>query len=172
MKDMLAIVLPSGMGVRFVDLTPRQSDQILLTAAQELPPDGTFTQLGMLEAKAGIEAMIKQVTNGPCKSSPPTIAPGSEAFAAATKAIADLATAGKLDEAKASLDSLSRLSVGGPDPNHDANDWRVFDPEQYDDVVEDVRDHIVLKRIYQERNRVSPAEVAAIMGKAVTVAPK
>lgn len=67
MSDLLAIVLPSGLGVRFQDLTPSQADAITLAAAKELPPDGLMVELTQLQARHGLEAMIKEVTKGSCK---------------------------------------------------------------------------------------------------------
>src|SRR5258708_32824393 len=85
--DLFAIVLPSGIGVRFQDLDGEQSDAVLLAAAKQLPQDGTVMEMTQIEAREGVAARIKQVTRGPCLRAEGSVKP--EERAAAEQAIAD-----------------------------------------------------------------------------------
>lgn len=141
-----AIVVPSGIGVRFADLSPTKGDAILLAAGKELPPDGKLVDLLAIEAKMGYEAMVKEVTAGPCKMKP------------ILRAVKDPDT-GKEEP----------VQVGEePDVNHPDNKWTAYDPDAPTPFSN--KDHGVLKSIYIERNKAAPSEVAAILGKAMTVA--
>lgn len=146
MSDLLAIPLPSGLGVRFQDLTPTRGDAILLAAGKELPPDGTIGQLLAIEAKIGYEAMVKEVTSGPLKTKP------------ITQRVKDPATGEEVE-----------VKIGEePDLNHPENKWVTYDPDATSPFSN--KDHSVLKSLYMDRNKTAPGEVAAIMGKAIPVA--
>ena len=169
--DLFAIVLPSGIGVRFQDLDGEQSDAVLLAAAKQLPQDGTVMEMTQIEAREGVAAMIKQVTRGPCLRADVNVKP--EDRAAAEQAIADAVAAKQWAVVAASAERLQVLGTGEYDPNHPQNVWVPWDPDAdgaYKKTFPGSRDHSVLKQIYQYRTRVSGAEVAAILGKAVKVA--
>lgn len=141
-----AIVLPSGLGVRYRDLTPKQGDAILEAAGKEIPPDATISVLLAVEAKLGYEAMVVQVTAGPCRSSP---------------------VLQKVKNPETGAEEPVKVGEE-PDVNHPDNKWVAFDPDAESPFSN--KDHSVLKSIYMARNKAAPGEVAAIMGKATPVA--
>lgn len=150
MADLLAAVLPSGVGVRFRDLTPSEGDKVLLAAGKTLTPDSTQADLELAEIKMGLEAMIQQVTAGPCKTKKTPVP-----------------ILGKKNEDG----SQAMTIVEEPDVNHPENDWKDFDPDApgaYDAAFKN-KDHSALKQIYVSRNRAFRSEVDAILGKVVTV---
>lgn len=158
MRDMIAVVLPSGTGVRFQDLSPSQVDAVLLAASEELPPTTTsLTQLTLVETRLGVEAMVKEVTVGPCVAVPDEREVEVEED--------------DPDKPGEKRKVTQKVLVGHKyDVNHPENKWVKFNPEKYDEMIANGKDWSTIKTIYSARNRVSPGEVALIMGKAVTVA--
>ncbi len=144
-QDLTAVVLPSGLGIRFADLTAKQADEILVSAAKMMTPTSTNIELIATETRMGAEAMIKQVTKGPVKKKPVLKADGTPATDVHGKPIEE------------------------DDINSPQNVWVPFDPDQYDLVIRSPKDHAALKQIYTQRTKCGADEVAAIMGKAVTV---
>ncbi len=149
MSDMLAIVLPSGVGLRFRDLTPTEGDKVLLAAGKTLNPDSTVAELELTEIRMGLEVMIQQVTDGPCKTKTTQV---------------------PIIGQKAEDGSQLTRSVEESDVNHPENVWKKFDPDAYEGLVQTNKDHNLLKQLYTARNRVYRGEVDAILGKAQTVA--
>src|SRR5258708_31799979 len=108
--DLFAIVLPSGIGVRFQDLDGEQSDAVLLAGAKQLPQGGTVMEMTQIEAREGVAAMIKQVTRGPCLRADVNVKP--EDRAAAEQAIADAVAAKQWAVVAASAERLQVLGTG------------------------------------------------------------
>lgn len=156
-RDLTAIVLPSGLGVRFRGLSPSQLDSVLANAAKDMTPDATYIELTLREQQMGLEAMIKEVTTGPCKKS-------------SIKTMVKV----KHKDASGAVTEVEEEKIIGMefDVNHPDNKWQMFNPDAYEDFIEEGRDHSVLKSIYSDLHRTHPSEVAAIMGKAVPVAMK
>jgi hypothetical protein len=148
--DLQAIVLPSGKGIRFCDLTPKQLDDVLLAAAKSMPVEGTIAELTLVEAKFGLEVMLQEITKGQC---------------AMVDVLIDELDADKKPTGKRIPSGEKVFNVNDP-----SNVWEKFDPDHYDRHITSGRDHSVLKAMYHVRSKSNPMEIHAILGKAVPVA--
>lgn len=153
MQDLQAMVLPSGIGIRFCDLTPKQLDDVLLAAAKSLPADGTNIELALIETRLGIEVMLQEITRGLC-------------------AKVDVMVE-ELDAPAPAGKPTGKMVASGEkvfDLNAPTNVWVPFAKDEYAQSIKSAKDHTVLKSLYQTRSKANPLEVMAILGKVIPVA--
>jgi len=61
-RDLIQYLLPSGRGVRVVELFPSEKDDVERKSAHEIGKDGTFSDLRLAMLRRGVYQMVKQVT--------------------------------------------------------------------------------------------------------------
>lgn len=152
--DWIAIVLPSGRGLRYALLSPTQVDNVMLAAAKTLTPSAsTRIDLDTAELKFGVTTMVKQVSRDRLTKK------RSEAVLAA-----DGVTV--IEPAKVDYD-VKDPAIQWDDFNYGG----VHDDPAYNKLFT-ARDHEALKGIYRREHTTTAMDVDAIMGKAVPVAAK
>lgn len=67
-KDLYQLLLPSGRGVRVVELTPTEKDSFTRNAARMVDKGATVADFKLSELREGVMGMIKQVTLGKYKN--------------------------------------------------------------------------------------------------------